>query len=250
MEESSSDRQSALFSRIFPVLVLGFAGGFFDSYTYVARGGVFCNAQTSNLLLMILGLASGRGVSSLRYLVPVAFFVVAIFLENLTSRFAYRQAKRKGTDLDTAEFFYHLAVLVTEILFLTAVGLIPVSFPDILPNALVSSVAAMQFNAFRTMRGIPLSTVFCTNNLRMFSGHVFSAVADHDKSSLKKAGKYLLFILFFLIGVAAGYFLTVWTMQYAILFISALLTLLCLWALCARRAVLRSASAASEFSAE
>ena len=60
MEESSSDRQSALFSRIFPVLVLGFAGGFFDSYTYVARGGVFCNAQTSNLLLMILGLASGR----------------------------------------------------------------------------------------------------------------------------------------------------------------------------------------------
>ena len=79
MEESSSDRQSALFFRIFPVLVLGFAGGFFDSYTYVARGGVFCNAQTSNLLLMILGLASGRGVSSFRYLVPVAFFVVAIF---------------------------------------------------------------------------------------------------------------------------------------------------------------------------
>ena len=250
MQESFSDRQSALFSRIFPVLVLGFAGGFFDSYTYVARGGVFCNAQTGNLLLMILGLASGRGVISFRYLIPVAFFVAAVLLEHLISRIVSRHIRRKGQNPDTAEFFYLLAALVTEILFLTAVGLIPVSFPDILPNALVSSVAAMQFNAFRTMRGIPLSTVFCTNNLRMFSGHVFSAVADHDKSSLKKAGKYVLFIACFLAGVAAGYFLTVWTMQYAILFISALFALLCLWALCTRRAVLRSAPAASEFSAE
>lgn len=41
-------------------ILLCIAGGFLDAYTYVTRGGVFCNAQTSNLIFLTLNLASGN----------------------------------------------------------------------------------------------------------------------------------------------------------------------------------------------
>ena len=37
--------------------LLAAIGGFLDSYTYIARGGVFANAQTGNLVLLGLRLA-------------------------------------------------------------------------------------------------------------------------------------------------------------------------------------------------
>ena len=118
---------------------------------------------------------------------------------------------------------------------MTAVGFIPVTFPALLPNALISSVAALQYHAFRDMNGVALSTVFCTNNLRLLSGHLFTAAADKDKLSLKKAGYYILLIALFIAGVTAGYFLTVWAKQYAILSVSALFALLGLGIFLGRR---------------
>ena len=44
-------------SRVFSLLML--AGGVLGAFTYMARGNVFCNAQTGNILL--LGLALGDG---------------------------------------------------------------------------------------------------------------------------------------------------------------------------------------------
>ena len=241
MEEKAIFKKPDIFTRPFAVLILGFAGGFFDAYTYVARGKVFCNAQTGNLILMTIGLAGGEGLNALRYLVPVAFFILANFVGEAVYRLAKRKARRKGMPDDTERFLYHCGILAAEILLLTVVGGIPVSFPTVLPNALISSVAALQYHAFRDMNGVPLSTVFCTNNLRLLSGHLFSAAADKDKVSLKKAGKYLLLIACFLCGVAAGYFLTAWAMHYAILFISALFAALLLWVLAIRRKEARSA---------
>ena len=38
-------------------MLLAIVGGFLDAYTYVARGGVFANAQTGNIVLFGLHLA-------------------------------------------------------------------------------------------------------------------------------------------------------------------------------------------------
>ena len=90
---------------------MGFAGGFFDAYTYVARGKVFCNAQTGNLILMTIGLAGGEGLNALRYLVPVAFFILANFVGEAVYRLAKRKARRKGMPDDTERFLYHCGIL-------------------------------------------------------------------------------------------------------------------------------------------
>ena len=58
-------------------LVLAAAGGFMDAYTFIARGGVFANAQTGNLVL--LGVRAFEGdVRALHYLTPVLAFVPAL----------------------------------------------------------------------------------------------------------------------------------------------------------------------------
>ncbi len=225
-----------VFERLPAGLTLGFAGGFFNAYTFAARGGVFCNAQTGNLILMALGLAQGQGAGALKYLVPVVFFILANFLGETVYRFAGKAAAKRGLPEGGEKFYYRAAVLAAEILILSVVGFVPVRFPTLLPNALISSAAALQFHAFREMNGVALSTVFCTNNLRLLSGYTFSAAADKDKDSLKKAGNYLLLIAFFIGGIFAGYFLTDWAAQYAILFISAAFLLLGGWVILTRRA--------------
>ena len=41
-------------------IILALSGGFMDAYSYLARGHVFANAQTGNMLLFGVNLASGQ----------------------------------------------------------------------------------------------------------------------------------------------------------------------------------------------
>ena len=52
-------------------ILLALAGGFMDAYSYMARGHVFANAQTGNILLFAVAVSEGRPGDSLRYLLPV-----------------------------------------------------------------------------------------------------------------------------------------------------------------------------------
>ena len=52
-------------------IVLALAGGFMDAYSYVARDGVFANAQTGNILLTGVHISEGDYALALRFLAPV-----------------------------------------------------------------------------------------------------------------------------------------------------------------------------------
>ena len=178
-------------------ILLCVAGGFLDAYTYVTRGGVFCNAQTSNLIFLTLGIASGDGTAALRYLVPVLLFIAGVFLSELCLHLAKKKRE---------EFRGHGFVLLGEIAVLVAVGFLPPSAPDMLVNALVSLAAAVQFDNFRKMEGKPFATAFCTGNMRTATEHAMHAAAEKDRAAVKVTAKYALLICAFLCGVLAGYY--------------------------------------------
>ena len=61
--ESRENKSQALYLTcekyyIFELLI--FAGGMMGAYTYNLRGGVFCNAQTANVVLMALAFGHGQ----------------------------------------------------------------------------------------------------------------------------------------------------------------------------------------------
>lgn len=181
-------------------ILLCFAGGFLDAYTYLTRGGVFANAQTGNLILLSIGLARGDGVSALRYLIPILLFMAGVFV----SEFFLSLGKK-----DHSDFRGHSSVLYTEVavlLFVSFCDMLPFDMPDMAVNALVSFAAAVQFDNFRKMEGLPFATAFCTGNLRSASEQLFCTTVKKERRSALPALKYLLVISAFVGGVFAGFF--------------------------------------------
>ena len=61
--------------------ILAAVGGFLDAYTYLARGQVFANAQTGNIVLLGVHLSEGDFKKALSYLVPILAFVAGVFVD-------------------------------------------------------------------------------------------------------------------------------------------------------------------------
>lgn len=60
------------------VVFLSLSGGLQDAYTYLARGGVFANAQTGNIVFMGQALFNGDWSRLLHYLAPVTAFALGV----------------------------------------------------------------------------------------------------------------------------------------------------------------------------
>lgn len=51
-------------------MLLAVVGGFLDAYTFVGRGGVFCNAQTGNIVLIGVYTATRQWQMALNHIPP------------------------------------------------------------------------------------------------------------------------------------------------------------------------------------
>ena len=177
-------------------LVLAAAGGFMDAYTFIARGGVFANAQMGNLVL--LGVRAFEGdVRALHYLAPVLAFVLGV-LACQALRAGQRRLRPVG---------WRQAVLIGEAVLLAASAFAPQSCNDAV-NAGVSFACAMQVSAFRSLHGQPYATTMCTGNLRSGTEALWKGVAARDGDSLRAGGRYFAVIGCFVAGAGAGALLT------------------------------------------
>ena len=172
---------------------LTLSGGFQDAYTYIGRGKVFANAQTGNIVLLATYLCEGTSERVGHYLVPLLAFVAGVlFAEAIHERF-HRMEKLHWRQL----------VLTIEILLLVAVGFVPQSM-NLLANALVSFVCAMQVQTFRKVRGNVCSTTMCIGNLRSGTEMVCAYFRTRDKALLRGALQYAGIIFVFAAGAGFG----------------------------------------------
>ena len=117
-------------------MFLALSGGFQDAYTYNCRDEVFSNAQTGNVVLMSQNFLEGNFTAGLRYLFPILFFAMGVFLaENFQEH--YRYAKR---------LHWRQVLLAAEIVILAIVGFIPSSY-NMLAAMLVSFACAYRPSA-------------------------------------------------------------------------------------------------------
>ena len=192
--------KTPVFERFEVGLFLSLIGGFLDAYTFVARGGVFANAQTGNIILFALNLCQGNFFSALKYVVPIAFFVVGVII----SEFILSRQIKKGAKLAN-----YAALLCIEAAVLVGVAFIPFGNDwDMLANATVSFVASVEYSTFRKMENVPFATSFCTGNLRTATQYFYRGCAEKDVEKLFVGFKLAANIVCFAGGVAAGYFVT------------------------------------------
>lgn len=64
-------------------MLLALVGGYLDIYSYLARGKVFANTQTGNLVLLGYNIAQGNIEKVIYYLLPIWSFVGGIWLAKI-----------------------------------------------------------------------------------------------------------------------------------------------------------------------
>lgn len=181
--------------------LLAIAGGFFDAYTYLCRGGVFANAQTGNIVLLGLNLAEREWERALSYLLPILAFALGVAAAEFVKRRGKSRKKKH------AVLHWRQVIVLAEIILLAIVALQPQQMNAVV-NIVISFVCAMQVESFRKVRGSAFATTMCTGNLRSGTEQLLIWQHTGDPNAARKARHYYVIILFFILGGALGALLT------------------------------------------
>lgn len=111
LEKPRNDASEALlFSTLLTVI-----GGFFESYSYVARDHVFANGQTGNMAKLGMNLAAGDFAGAFKYLIPIVCFALGVYLAEMVKTFFERHHL----------LHWKQAILLIEILLTVITALVP-----------------------------------------------------------------------------------------------------------------------------
>ena len=200
----SSRQEEACFA------LLAFSGGIAGGFGSLFCGHVFANAQTGSMISLIGELHAGQWAGGAARRGGLALFILGIALTVvLPVRLFGGDARR-----------WQRACLLVEAACFLLQGLLPVGALSDISFALylwpVFFAAALQYNTFTALHGVPVSTVFCTNNFRQMTLHALvwrrmrRAAGPEDAAQARRELRisltYLLVTLLFLAGVAFSVF--------------------------------------------
>ncbi len=157
--------------RVFVLMIL--VGGYLGAFTYSIRGGVFCNAQTGNFVLLAMALGNGSWFHALYYLIPISAYCLGAFI----SEAAASQIKRFNL------LRWDTLLILIEIFVVIFLGFLPESAPVQITQVLINLICSMQYNTFRQAQGIPMATTFCTNHIRQVGIAICKAIRHRRENS-------------------------------------------------------------------
>lgn len=171
-------------------MLLALVGGYLDIYSYLARGKVFANTQTGNLVLLGYNMAQGNLEKMIYYLLPISFFAFGVWLAKIIE---YKVGEGKHFD------WLHV-LLGIEIGILFIVMFIPEGKFNVVANIMVSFICGLQVQGFRKVNGNAYSTVMFTGNLKNVAERFAHYSPTKEREALENGKVYLGIILMFVIG--------------------------------------------------
>lgn len=171
-------------------------GGFFGCYAVLVHSGVMGNAQTMNLLELVIDLLRWQLPDMLLHLGALALYVLGTMLTVLLPH-------RWGVDMHRASPLITAAMAV--VLFL-----LPPELDPVVALYPIFFAMSIQWSSFAGARGFYSSTIFSTNNTKQTSLALANYLCDHDRAHLRKLEVFALTLLCFHIGAAAAYLAVTW----------------------------------------
>ena len=179
-------------------ILLTIIGGFLDAYTYFARGGVFANAQTGNIVKLGINLAQGDFHKVVRFLIPIICFMIGTLITIIMEE----PLKKRH--------FHKRFILLVELVVYILVAFIPNSETgNIIANSLVSLIMAMQMQAFKSFEGLIYTTTVATGNLRKGIENMVYGFIQHDKDKIHSSYQFFQIVVLFIFGAVLGTWFTV-----------------------------------------
>ena len=177
-------------------ILMMLTAGYFGAFTYSIRGGVFCNAQTGNFVLLAMALGNGQWLHALYFFIPITAYCVGTMLSEVLPGYVKKSRLIRWDTL----------LVVIEIAVVIFLGFLPESAPVQITQILINFICSMQYNTFRQAEGIPMATTFCTNQLRQVGIGFAKAVRKGDREGLRRALFFLGMLGCFFLGGAASAF--------------------------------------------
>lgn len=192
MEQNKNEYLECEQQWVFALLI--FVGGFYGVYTFLLRGGVFCNAQTSNFVLFAIELGQGNWSGAAYFLIPMTAYMMGAFVSEAVS-----------VKLTRVYFLRWETVLIAiELIFIVILGFIPDSAPFQISQVATNFICSMQYNTFRQAEGVPMATTFCTNHVRQVGIHLHKFVDHRDIAFLGRSLRHLRMLGMFVLGGVLG----------------------------------------------
>ena len=172
-------------------VLLAISGGMMDAYSYMARGKVFANAQTGNMLLFGVYLSQGEFAKAMHYFCPIIAFTIGIAMADLV--------RMKG---NKRLHWRQLSVLL-EAVILFVVGFISMNM-NLLANSLTSLACGIQVESFRKIHGRGIATTMCIGNLRSGTENLYHYFHTKERHFLDTTLLYYGIIACFIVGAVIG----------------------------------------------
>ena len=141
------------------------AAGMLDAYTYVGYGGVFANAMTGNIVILMIHLAHGDFAGGVRYVCPIAAYVCGV---------AVAHSLKEKPFVKWVAYPARISLAI-EVAFLALAAVIP-GVPDMLIVTGIAFVAALQATAFTRVGTFAFTSVTTSANLRHFAESFMAAL--------------------------------------------------------------------------
>ena len=169
------------------------AGGLLGTFTDTLRGGIFCNAQTGNVVLLAMALGNARWWEAAYYFIPITAYMLGAFVSELL----YERMR-------TARLRWETTLVAAEMAVIFLLGFLPDSIPFQVTQVAVNFICSMQYNTFRQANGVAVATTFCTNHIRQIGIHLAKWSKKRDGAFIRRIANHTLMLLCFVAGGAVG----------------------------------------------
>ena len=147
--------QRARVSAVAAIVLVTSAGGALDAWVYIAHGHVFANAQTGNVVLMMIATSTGDVQQAANHLPSLIAFIAGVFVSRQAGSLLHRSAlDARGIRLGC------------EGLLLTALAFAAAHLSDRSITACVGFIAGLQITSLSHIGGWSFNTGMTTGNLR------------------------------------------------------------------------------------
>ena len=178
--------------------LLTLTNGFLDAHTYMARGHVFANVQTANVIFSAIDVSDRRFSAALAHVWPLLAFITGMLLASHI---------KSGRVEQVVPHSLRWTIGIQAVV-LAVIGFVPASVDHNVVTVPISFLAAVQIGLFRKIGDLAYLPVATTGNLMRFMESAYDGVVDKRAEARRPLIVYGTLIVAFASGALGGAFAT------------------------------------------
>ena len=174
--------------------MLTLTNGFLDAHTYIARGHVFANVQTANVIFSAIDVSAREFSAALAHLWPLLAFIVGMLVASHIKSGRLEQILPHSLRW----------ALAVQAVVLGVIGFVPASVDHNFVTVPISLLAAVQIGLFRNVGDLAYLPVATTGNLMRFMESAYDSLMEKRQEARRSLIVYGTLIVAFACGALVG----------------------------------------------